>query len=277
VLRKFIPLSVLVFLTLTIGCGSVSNNNPTPTPTPIASPTPTPVASPTPTPVASPTPTADALVAAMVEEEGRFAVQVGTLTLDTTANNGAGTLAMTGSTEISTAVVLQFCQFPVSTTAPSCLNLASFTTDAKGAGTVNFTFPQPGTFAGLFQLSDALSGAFAASGPAIATNAFNSPLLPAGTVTSGIGTVTGHAPGSGRVTFTFPTAHITLSGTTPNHTFTTAACGLSTTGCTPLANITTDAQGNASADVGQPQPGGITNFTVSDADGVEFISAFRVN
>jgi len=43
-----------------------------------------------------------------------------------------------------------------------------------------------------------------------------------------------------------------------------------------LGNITTDAKGNASADVGTIQPAGWSIFRVSDASGVQFVTAFRV-
>jgi hypothetical protein len=72
-------------------------------------------------------------------------------------------------------------------------------------------------------------------------------------------------------------AHITLTGALPNHTFSTAVCSLFLqTPCAALANITTDAQGNASADVGAIQPAGWSVFRVSDASGVQFVTAFRV-
>jgi len=48
------------------------------------------------------------------------------------------------------------------------------------------------------------------------------------------------------------------------------------TPCNMLANITTDAHGNASADVGTVTPRGGSIFRVSDANGVQFVTAFRV-
>jgi hypothetical protein len=43
-----------------------------------------------------------------------------------------------------------------------------------------------------------------------------------------------------------------------------------------LADVTTDAQGNVSMDIGSVQPAGWSVFRVSDSNGVEFVSAFRV-
>ncbi|HLK54112.1 MAG TPA: hypothetical protein VKU42_11695, partial [Candidatus Angelobacter sp.] len=93
---------------------------------------------------------------------------------------------------------------------------------------------------------------------------------------------TGNAPGSGNIVMNGPDATITLTGTTPNHTFTTAVCSLFPTGpapapCIALANVTTDAQGNATADVGPVQRDLFSIFQVSDSAGVEFITAFRIN
>jgi hypothetical protein len=54
-------------------------------------------------------------------------------------------------------------------------------------------------------------------------------------------------------------------------------CFVSTqTPCTTLANVTTNQQGNASADVGSVPLAGGTIFRVSDANGVQFVTAFRV-
>jgi hypothetical protein len=105
---------------------------------------------------------------------------------------------------------------------------------------------------------------------------FRSALLPAATITGGINQTTGSAPGGGSVVVTGTTAHLTLSGTTPNHTFGTAVCNSFPAPCDALASVTTDAQGNASADVGSVQPAGWSIFRVSDSAGAEFVSGFRV-
>jgi hypothetical protein len=80
---------------------------------------------------------------------------------------------------------------------------------------------------------------------------FKSALLPAATVTGGINQTTGNSPGIGSAVMNGTTAHITLTSAFPYHTFNTAVCSLFLrTACATLANITTDAQGNASANVG---------------------------
>jgi hypothetical protein len=142
---------------------------------------------------------------------------------------------------------------------------------------VNFTFPQKGTFSGFFKLIQVSAGqVIAITGSLGEGTNFRSALLPAASITGGIGQATGSAPGSGSAVVTGTTAHITLTGTTPNHTFNAAVCATFSQPCTALANVTTDAQGNASADVGSVQPAVFNVFRVSDSAGAEFVSAFRV-
>lgn len=85
------------------------------------------------------------------------------------------------------------------------------------------------------------------------------------------------APGIGTITVTNTTAHIVLTGTTPQATFSVAICGIfPQTPCDPLANVTTDMNGSVSIDVGTVQTAGSNIFRLSDAAGVEFVSGFRV-
>ncbi len=268
-------------LLLAIGCGSVSgsSSNPTPTPTPVASPTPTPGApTPTPTPAASP----DAYLATIFLQQGQTPSKIGLIFVDTGFNNGTSHVQFTGIGEPNTSLILQFCPYPQANPAVlNCSNVLALTTDANGSVNEGFTFPGKGTFSGQFQIVQTNGAQLAVTGTDTAGGSFHSALLPAATVTGGIQQTTGNAPGSGRIAMNGPDATITLSGTTPNHTFTTAVCSLFPTGpapapCIALANITTDAQGNASADVGAVPQDSFSIFQVSDTDGVEFITAFRV-
>ncbi len=270
------------FLFLAIGCGSVSNSsNPTPTPTPVASPTPTPVASPTPTPTPGATP--DAYLATIFLQQGRTPSTIGLIFVDTAANNGASHVQFTGIGATNTTLILQFCPYPQGNPAIlNCSNILSLTTDASGNAATGFTFPGRGTFSGQFQIVQTNGAQLAVTGTDTTGRSFHSALLPAATVTGGIQQTTGNAPGSGNIVMNGPDATITLTGTTPNHTFTTAVCSLFPTGpapapCIALANVTTDAQGNATADVGPVQRDLFSIFQVSDSAGVEFITAFRIN
>jgi hypothetical protein len=98
----------------------------------------------------------------MFEGVGRTPAPDGQVTVDTTANNGAGRLSLIGvGTGANTSFILRFCPYPQSFTG--CTNLASFATDAKGNATVNFQFPQKGAFAGEFLVTDMTGFDFAGS------------------------------------------------------------------------------------------------------------------
>jgi len=233
--------------------------------------------SPSPAPSPSPTPApADAFLASWLNNVGRNAGPVGTITLDTTANNGAGSTQGNGLPAGGNSnFILQFCPYPQNFS--NCVNVMAFTTNSTNTANQNFTFPLKGTFSGAFQILDTTGFADQVSGTGTTGIDFKSALLPAATITGGIGQTTGNSPGFGSVIVTNSTAHITLTGAFPNHTFNTAMCGVATQfPCTTLSNITTNAQGNASADVGSVPLAGGTIFRVSDASGVQFVTAFRV-
>ena len=261
-------------------CGGSSNmrptaNAPSPNPgstTPAPTPTPTPTATPTPTP--SPSTSPDSYLATVICcVISRTPVAVGQTTVDASANNGAGVWPSVGTSN-GVTMVLKFCPYPQSVN--NCLNVATYT---AGGGNVNFTFPAKGAFAGHFIAfvngDNTDPEVYTASGASSGLN-FESAMLPAGTITGGIGQATGNAPGSGVLTATSTTAHLALTGTLANHTFQVSVCGLDASNCRSLSNITTDTQGNASADVGTLQNQDNDIFLVGDSSGVEFISAFRV-
>lgn len=229
---------------------------------------------PAPSPNPAPVPTSDSYLATISSTTGTNPTSNGTVTIDT-ATNGAGTLQITGLA-VSNGE-LQFCPGGVNST---CTNIAPVTTDAGGNATVNFTFPEKGTFSGVWQIvmSDCSSGwQIAASSTGDTGANFMSAELPAGNISGGIGQTTGDAPGSGTLTVNGTTAHLVLNGTTASHTFNVAVCAApQPSNCTQLSSVTTDANGNANTDVGTVQPFGWSVFTVSDSGGVEFISAFRV-
>ncbi len=273
VLRLF-GLSFLLFgvLLFQSGCGATSNqaSNTPSTPAP-NSPSPSSPAPSSPTPSTAP----DTYVAQLFESVGKNPQTIGQITLDATASNGAGTIQMPASTaSTSLQLQLQFCPYPFGFS--NCINVTNFATQSDGSANVNFTFPQKGTFSGVFQLL--YNGTqFAATGPDSSGTSLQTALLPAGTITGGINQTTGNAPGSGSVVVNGTTAHLTLNATTPNHTFTTAVCPeYQQTPCQSLANVTTDANGNASQDIGSITPAGWSVFRVSDSSGVEFVSAFQV-
>jgi hypothetical protein len=205
---------------------------------------------------------------------GRNPAPEGTITIDTTANNGAGNINAVLPANNST-FILQFCPYPQGFS--NCMNVTSITTGASAAVNMNFTFPVKGTFSGTFQIVDAGGSQAEATSTGSTGVNFKSALLPAATVTGGINQTTGNSPGIGSAFVSATTAHIKLTGALPNHTFNTAVCSVFLqTPCATLSNITTDAQGNANADVGTVQPAGWSVFRVSDSSGVQFVTAFRV-
>jgi hypothetical protein len=205
---------------------------------------------------------------------GKTPMTQGQITLDTTANNGAGNIQLT-NVGGNQSFVLQFCPYPKA--FMNCISVTPVVTDMNGNANVNFTFPQKGAFSGTFQLVNGDGSQFAASGTGSSGMNFQSALLPAGTITGGINQTTGSAAGGGSVSVNGTTAHMILTGSTPNHTFNAAVCStFLSTPCMSLANVTTDAQGNVSMDIGIVQAAGWSVFRVSDSNGVEFVSGFRV-
>ena len=256
-----------------IGCGSNSNPRTVSTAPGSPAPSPNPPGTGSMNP-GSPSTAPDNYLAQIFVSVGKTPMTQGQITVDTNANNGAGNLQLT-SVGANQSFVLQFCPYPQANT--NCINVASVSTDMNGNADVNFTFPQKGAFSGTFQLANGDGSQFAASATGSSGTNFQSALLPAGTITGGISQTTGSAAGGGSVSVNGTTAHMILTGTTPNHTFNTAVCSVFlSTPCTSLANVTTDGQGNVSMDIGTVQSAGWSVFRVSDSNGVEFVSGFRV-
>jgi hypothetical protein len=124
----------------------------------------------------------------------------------------------------NTTFTLQFCPYPQGLS--NCTNITSFNPGASFVANVNFTFPMKGTFSGGFQIVDSTGTAIESAGNDTSGLSFKSALLPAATITGGIGQTTGNSPGSGTAVVNGTTPHITLSGAFPNHTFTVALCDL---------------------------------------------------
>jgi hypothetical protein len=270
--RKAALILVIGISVAFLQCGGNSNTTPAanaPSPSP-ASTNPTPAPTPAPSPSTSPDSYLTTVICCLIS---RTPVAVGQTTVDASANNGAGVWPSVG-TSSGVTMVLKFC--PYSQSGKNCLTVATYT---AGGGNVNFTFPAKGSFAGNFIAyvnGDSTDPeVYTTSGASSGLN-FQSAMLSAGTITGGIGQTTGNAAGSGVMTATGTTAHLALTGTLANQTFQVSVCWLDASHCRALSTITTDAQGNASADVGTLQNQDNDVFLVSDSSGVEFISAFRV-
>src|SRR5258708_12398419 len=138
---------------------------------------PTPAPSPMPSPSPSPSPsaaTSDAFLSTWFFTVGRNIDPQGTITLDTSANNGSGNLEATMSANNS-AFMVQFCPYPQG--FANCTTVASVTTNANAFVSTSFTFPVKGTFSGAFQVVDA-NGTHTESTPTASTaTTFKSALL----------------------------------------------------------------------------------------------------
>jgi hypothetical protein len=198
------------------------------------------------------------------------------VTVDSSANNGMGAVQENQPSQMATDThTLRFCQFG----SPNCFDVVSYTM-ANGTASADFQFPQKGTFASTFVVRTSSGAAVSVSGPNISGSgvSYRSALLAANSVSGGLGETTGTVPlNSGLAVVQAQTVHIVLSGTTASHSFDVNYC-LSPTTCTMQGNVTTDAEGNVTADLAAQgmvsNVGGI--IVVSDSAGAEFVSAFRV-
>src|SRR6266851_1574146 len=146
---------------------------PTPAPSPMPSPSPSPNSS------AGPS---DAFLSTWFFTVGRNIDPQGTITLDTSANNGAGNLEATMSANNS-AFMVQFCPYPQG--FANCTTVASVTTSASAFVNINFTFPEKGTFSGAFQIVDGNGTQSEITATCTIGTSFKSALLPAATITGG--------------------------------------------------------------------------------------------
>ena len=196
---------------------------------------------------------------------------VGQVMVDTAANNGAGNIRVNGA-GLSATQVLQFC--PAGGSFNNCFGVPT----TAATGVTNFQFANKGAFAGVFAVLDMGQQVDVGGSGNIAGVNFQSALLPAGSITGGIGQPAGNAPlASGSAVVTGSTLHLVLKGTTPGHGFTVSSCGVfGASSCTVVGNVTSDASGNLSADVPGATAGVGAVFVLSDSAGAEFITGFRV-
>ena len=214
-------------------------------------------------------------LATMFVLPGREPSLFGTISLNMNHDNGSGNLQLSNLGIENETLLFEFCPYPQE--FGDCINITSLTTDANGQANVNFTFSQHGTYAGLFSLWDTNGQLVGAAITGSSGISFQSSLLPAAQITGGIAQTTGKVNGNGVIVVNGTTAHITLTGTTPNHTFSTTLTNLFVGEGIAMANVTTDSHGNASVDIGEVQPAGLGVFLLSDSDGIEFVNAFQVH
>ena len=237
-------------LLLCSGCGSAGNSTASSTnPVPTAS-TSNPPSSPS-SPPTNPAPAVDNYHATVVAVWARDqaspdpynASAYGTIAVDTNANDGRGTLQITGGAATSN-YELRFCFRGASSPTANCFTVVTFTTDASGSANVNFQIAagasQNGQFTGAFYIFKDNIATFAGGVDTLASGeSFRAVLLPS---------PPSSFTGSGTVSVSGTTAHITITGGPANQNFQAIACGLSA-GCAHDVFFQTDAQGNGAADM----------------------------
>ena len=200
--------------------------------------------------------------------------------MNAASNNGSITLQISGDCGGPNAnLVLEF--WPFGATFAQQVQVGTFTANADDTSKATLQFPQKGNFAGIFDIdlqSPDGPGNCLTTGP----NPFDSgqsysvPLLPASSISGGVGATTGTASGSGRVTVTGATANVSLSNAGAAQNLTVNDCGTSMDHCTAIGTLTTDAQGNASGAFTMNGTGYGGSFVLSDTAGVEYVSGFHV-
>jgi hypothetical protein len=214
----------------------------------------------------------------------------GQISMDT---DGNVSIQLTGA-RASTTYTVQFCPaFDGSSGGggPACFNVGTIVSDANGSGTSTFLFPQPGSWAGDFELDSdgnddyqTYVGNTTIAG-LVATEVYMSTLQPQSTV-NGTG-VTGppsDSPGPqeplsvGTIIYSMGSVQFTLTGASPNTNHSTnesESLSIDSSGTYALGQFTTDASGNSSS---TESLGGNYGdiFEVNSASGTGFIGGFSV-
>lgn len=277
---SLLAMSLVVAL---IACGSTSNTSTTSTTspsttTPGTSSTTPPSSNPTPPPPPAPAP--DNYQADMTFLVGNTNGVAGTIALNATSNSGNINLQLTSVCGGPNAnLILDF--GPFGDPAARQIQVGTFTADSNAKATATLQFPQKGNFAGIFVVdSQTVNGPSQCLGsgpnPFSSTQSYSTPLLPASSVSGGVGATTGTASGSGRVTVTGLTANVSLSGAAAAQNFTVNDCGISMQHCVAIGTLTTDAQGNASGAFSMNGTFSGGSFVLTDSAGVEYVSGFHV-
>ena len=262
---RFVLFLLFCFSVSFLACGGNSTSKSSAPPTSSTAPAPSSSQPPTPTPTPIPA-AADNYMATFTDAVGRnnFPQVFGTLSIDSSANNGNGSAQIKNAGATGNYTLL-FCL-----EGPSCFPITNFTTDSSGNGSFTFTFPQKGTFSGIFQVNSGVAPEFEGGiNTTVAGTSFTSALLPANA----------NAPGSGRIGVAAQTATVSLTGGLASHSFDVVICGSQPTGaCAPLGSLTTDANGNGSANIPVTNSIEIGIVVLRDAGGGarQYESAFRV-
>ncbi len=169
--------------------------------------------------------------------------------------SGNVTVQLTGATA-STSFTVQFCpafDASINQTAPACFNVTTLSTDASGNGSSTVEFPQPGNWAGDFQLMvDGKEQFITTLEPGVNGETFLATLEPETTTNGGTVTMTSSQSPltSGAVTYANGTVTFAMTGASPNSMFTTTESEtryVGSSGTYELNTFSTDAQGDATS------------------------------
>ncbi len=228
----------------------------------------------------TPPTTFDSPLEAFTLAQGNF----GRIVTNPSANDGHGTVTLTNAVTMTMAHTVDFCPYA----SGGCpIRVAEVTADANGNGSANFTFPQKGTFAGVFRVLSQDGRLRLDSGmftPAQATQIFHlvksanvTPLpstwAPLGSdpLDSGAITINGTAPTA--------TARLELHRAAPNMEYGLVECDAEpehTPVCTSvLGSFTTDSTGFASVTF-TPANTNPAIYEVKHGDLHEFVTGFIV-
>jgi hypothetical protein len=257
--RGIAMLASMLLLGVLVGCGGGASSAPV-APGSSAS-APQPGTTPTPAPSAA----SDTYMATLFLAFGNNPAPQGTVAVDATANDGRGTVQVSGASP-SSSYELRFCMQGAPSPTSNCFHVADYGTDANGTATVNFQVSQKGSFTGAFFVFKDAAAQYSSGVNTFASGtSFHAVLLPVSSSTSGGGS----ASASGQA------AHVTLNGALPNHNYQAMLCGLSS-GCQTGTALATDAQGNGAADMQLPTLAFAGFFLIKDSAGDQYIAAFRV-
>lgn len=206
----------------------------------------------------------------------------GQVSVDTT---GMVTLKLTG-VKANMTYAVEFCPAvrPTATTQTSCIDLGDLSTDGSGNSNTTVKFPQPGSWAGDFDVNSGSQTVYQTwIGTGMSGETYMSTLQPESTANGGDLGSAGLAQGpltSGTVTFANAEITFTLTGASANTTYTTTESEtvyLDGSGSYALNSFTTDAKGDGSTSTELNDPGGdIFEVGPQNPQTASFIGGFSV-
>jgi Bacterial Ig-like domain len=200
---------------------------------------------------------------------GGYNTTNGQVSVDTSGNV---TIQLTGATA-STTFAVQFCpNYEVDTTQPACISLGSMTTDSNGNANTTVMFPQPGAWAGQFQVSTANSGYSTQLAGNFNAETFMATPVPLNTANGGIlGSGSQSLLNNGSITYSNGSFVIVLNGAAPNTSFSVTESGI------PLGTSESfelvDSQGNGSWTT--DANGDVTFTVLDDGYGGDMLEIFQ--